>query len=329
MDPSLLAIALKSQPMQNTLNRTATLAKALRNPETYRYIGQELTNWPQPNEAIKQQLHQGAMDIGLMLNPMAMNVIAYHGSPYKFDKFHMSKVGTGEGAQAYGHGLYFAENPEVAKFYQPMPIDVVAGRTLTKAEDRAFGRGMRTLIDMGGDVDKARISLLNQAKILTRQGPDYASAVNEVNKAREMLDTGAFKIKKATASLYKVDIPDEAVAKMLDWDKPLSQQPEGVRNVIQNFAKNTEFDTYDNLALASVIGKHPRDQTYQAPMSEVLNDIANIAGFRGKGPELTKFLYSQGIPGIKYLDQGSRTAGQGTHNYVVFDENLPKILERQ
>src|SRR3990167_2027108 len=42
---------------------------------------------------------------------------AFHGSPHKFDKFDMSKVGAGEGAQAYGHGLYFAENPEVAKSY--------------------------------------------------------------------------------------------------------------------------------------------------------------------------------------------------------------------
>ena len=39
---------------------------------------------------------------------------AYHGSPHDFDKFDLSKIGTGEGAQAYGHGLYFAESPKVA-----------------------------------------------------------------------------------------------------------------------------------------------------------------------------------------------------------------------
>ena len=42
-------------------------------------------------------------------------VTAWHGSPHKFDKFDMSKIGTGEGAQAYGHGLYMAETPEVAQ----------------------------------------------------------------------------------------------------------------------------------------------------------------------------------------------------------------------
>ena len=36
---------------------------------------------------------------------------AYHGSPHDFERFDTSKIGTGEGAQSYGHGLYFAENP--------------------------------------------------------------------------------------------------------------------------------------------------------------------------------------------------------------------------
>src|SRR5690606_34108278 len=40
---------------------------------------------------------------------------AFHGSPHDFDRFDISKIGTGEGAQAYGHGLYFADKEEVAK----------------------------------------------------------------------------------------------------------------------------------------------------------------------------------------------------------------------
>tara|TARA_B100000424_G_scaffold108106_1_gene81459 strand:+ start:18179 stop:19720 length:1542 start_codon:yes stop_codon:yes gene_type:complete len=45
-------------------------------------------------------------------------VKAFHSSPYDFNKFLLEKIGTGEGAQAYGWGLYFAENPEVAKYYR-------------------------------------------------------------------------------------------------------------------------------------------------------------------------------------------------------------------
>ena len=41
-------------------------------------------------------------------------------------------------------------------------------------------------------------------------------------------------------------------------------------------------------------------------------------------------LRQAGIPGIRYLDGGSRTAGQGSSNYVVFpgNESLLTILER-
>lgn len=62
--------------------------------------------------------------ISALRKPKVMQeMTAYHGSPHDLPpveghpigKFDMSKIGTGEGAQAYGHGLYFAENPNVAK----------------------------------------------------------------------------------------------------------------------------------------------------------------------------------------------------------------------
>src|ERR1700688_330515 len=50
--------------------------------------------------------------------PKELFQAAYHGSPYDFDAFDTGKIGTGEGAQVYGHGLYFAENEKVARGYQ-------------------------------------------------------------------------------------------------------------------------------------------------------------------------------------------------------------------
>jgi hypothetical protein len=42
----------------------------------------------------------------------------------------------------------------------------------------------------------------------------------------------------------------------------------------------------------------------------------------------TEFLKRQGIPGIRYLDGGSRSAGQGSSNFVAFDPEMIRILER-
>jgi hypothetical protein len=39
-------------------------------------------------------------------------------------------------------------------------------------------------------------------------------------------------------------------------------------------------------------------------------------------------LREAGIPGIKYLDAGSRGAGDGTRNYVVFDDSLIDIIRK-
>ena len=51
-------------------------------------------------------------------NAMNMGIRAYHGSPHDFDKFDFTKMGTGEGAQEYGKGGYFAENEGTARGYR-------------------------------------------------------------------------------------------------------------------------------------------------------------------------------------------------------------------
>src|SRR5690606_417991 len=49
---------------------------------------------------------------------MTMDQPAYHGTPHNVDRFSLQKIGTGEGAQVYGWGLYFANKREVAESYQ-------------------------------------------------------------------------------------------------------------------------------------------------------------------------------------------------------------------
>jgi hypothetical protein len=56
-----------------------------------------------------------------------------------------------------------------------------------------------------------------------------------------------------------------------------------------------------------------------------LGDNSSLGADRANAASI---LRQAGIPGIRYLDGGSRNAGQGTYNYVVFDDTLPTILER-
>ena len=84
-------------------------------------LGSPTSDAQDVGEALGPPMKLAGKALGLIsgkLPAMLAAHIAYHGSPYQFDKFDMSKIGTGEGAQAYGHGLYFAENPDIAKSYQ-------------------------------------------------------------------------------------------------------------------------------------------------------------------------------------------------------------------
>ena len=45
-------------------------------------------------------------------------IIAFHGSGADFDRFRLDKIGSGEGAQMFGYGLYFTEVEDIAKYYK-------------------------------------------------------------------------------------------------------------------------------------------------------------------------------------------------------------------
>lgn len=219
------------------------------------------------------------------LNPQT-GAIVWHGSPHKFDKFDASKIGTGEGAQAYGHGLYLAESDDVAKMYRD------------KLTDPAF-----------------KYAGMNDAKV--RLNEKIAKRVEAADPKRAAaLRAEIASLSEPGGALYKVDIPDEHIAKMLDWDKPLSEQAPEVQVGLKNSGLLKYTDDYFKVNKKT------------APTGADLHDFLKYSGYDQW--ELSSKMADQGIPGIRYLDGGSRGTGQGTSNFVVFpgNEGLLTILER-
>lgn len=70
-----------------------------------------------PSGGMFQRALSGQAPVGKLAQATTPEIPFYHASPHNFEKFDMSKIGTGEGAQAYGHGLYVAENRKVAEEY--------------------------------------------------------------------------------------------------------------------------------------------------------------------------------------------------------------------
>lgn len=219
---------------------------------------------------------------------------AFHGTPHTFDptaanplgEFRASAIGSGEGAQAFGHGLYFAESPEVAKWYRAM---------LSQNKVLAVFRG--------NDGYYVKEGLGDTGKNVA--GPFRTGA--EAEKVRKLLP-------QPKGSLYKVDIPDSMVEKMLDWDKPLNQQAESVQKALSSLPAYVQ----------SHIGIGKYDDLKGGV--DIFQPLGGLLGDR----QASEILRQAGIPGIRYLDRSSRAAGEGARNIVVFpgEESKVKILKR-
>jgi hypothetical protein len=237
---------------------------------------------------------------------------AYHGSPHKFDAFDLSKVGSGEGHQAYGHGLYFAENPSVAKGYQ-MSVKDNAGIDALNTRMSAVSKEMDKYA--AGEYGKFR------------EPRGY-----ELKKEYDALMEQRSALVRSPGTLYHVDIPDEAVAKMLDWDKPIAQQPEAARKLLaQVQAERSAADAakgHRTLKLTDI-----RQDSQGQPLNEMsggqLYNYLASARYGGSQEKATAALKAAGIPGIRYLDQGSRSKANGTRNFVLFDDKLAKITKKE
>lgn len=229
---------------------------------------------------------------------------AYHGSPHSFDQFDISKLGTGEGAQSYGHGLYFAGNEGVAKSYR----DTLSGNNY----DTGYG-----------NID----AVLNTGKTwegLKRSHPQLSDIFSDI-EAR-----GAHQPRGSSGHMYKVKL-NVGPHELLDWDKPMSEQHPNVQAALARIDPDQWHPTggdYD-----------PSEQgqmAYQRLVSSGNKQGAIGEHLRAGNPMkrgdkwASEALMAQGIKGIKYRDAGSRgdKDGDPTHNYVMFHHDPVKVTEK-
>ena len=210
----------------------------------------------------------------------------YHGSPHKMaptesnplGEFDPTKIGTGQGAQSYGYGHYLAENPKVAggaEYRDPQGMFNRLTGVMNNREEFAHD-----MISQGRE----------PAKVWEMMKQKYGQFFDEPT-----LKADFEKVSSARGNLYKVDLPDEQIAKMLDWDKPLSQQHPDVQAAIQKLGD--KYRPLDATEAANVTG----ERLYRRIENSLGKHMGNSAD-----PDASKFLREAGIPGIRYLDQGSR-----------------------
>jgi len=214
---------------------------------------------------------QLAQQMAEAYNPIGMTT--WHGSPHVFERFDLSKLGTGEGAQAYGSGMYVAQNPSVAKDY----AKVLASKSMTIdgqpiAKDINNYQVQKLVAEYGNDLPKLKTQLDKYVQDFT--GNPYAD-INSAKNISKAIDENKFNV-NPTGNLYKVDVPDTHIRRMLDWDAPIKEQP----IVVRKLAKSLGLD---------------------------MNDLGgDLLAKVGKDEAGRKIMQDAGIRGVKYLDEKSR-----------------------
>jgi hypothetical protein len=183
--------------------------------------------------------------------------------------------------------------------------------------------------------------------------------------ARNLLTVSRDKaVTQRPGALFKTELPDAEIDDFLHWDKPLSEQPEKVRKALMDLkVLSPEHQRYrDYSDQMEAIANRPSSELSGSTLTKEwdrlnaerssLGDAVNFAtlpnGERmpiskrgeslyrafaeasaGDHAAATKALRKAGIRGVRYLDNASRNAGEGSYNYVVFDDADIRILDRE
>jgi hypothetical protein len=284
----------------------------------------------------------------------------WHGSPHDFNMFTTDKIGSGEGAQVYGWGLYFTDTKQIAeKQYRDRlageeytidgkpiaewlaantlgdPDNVVADNlnVLAGLENslKMFG-GPQKVLDIEREVVQGATKTLAEA---VRDGkPDYAISalegdIADSNRSIALLELlVANNVRTAPrGKLYNVELAPKEEDFLL-WDKPITEQSDKVQAALAGLGfkpmsmTDKALDVLRVLATASAGAR--LGEWYGSGIYET---IAEKLG-SPKAASLT--LLDAGIRGNKYLDGNSRglNLDKPGYNYVMFaDDDVDMVAK--
>ena len=235
-------------------------------------------------------------------------IFAFHGSGADFDEFKLSKIGTGEGNQAFGYGLYFTDSKDIAKFYKDALSDSMA-ETRFVFDGTTYERGSPEWKMLSLIKNKSIASAKSLFKILESDladGKPYITA-EQIKRYKNILDQAPKKsdIKKEQGRIYDVKI-NAVMDDLIDYDKSLRQQNDKVKKILKPYyeyymvAETADFGTL----LESAYRHLPQD-------------------------EFSERLAKEGIKGIKYQSgQLSGITDSKATNFVIFDDKIIDIMAK-
>ena len=248
---------------------------------------------------------------------------------FPLGRMRMDKIGTGEGAQAYGPGLYTAQNEDVATGYK---------QSIQRNSDE-----LRRIAEREGGLSKDAAELLSfqfSKNNFNGEGFDkwldglkenlskgwlsdrVKGAVEEVI-SKEVDASEAVRKMKAPGLMYQVDINADP-ATLLDWDQPLGQQSEMVRAAFASLGPPER--------LASVKGENAyralEDQSGSMDWPVGASSDERAAFRKAASEKARQKMLDAGVPGIKYLDEGSRNQALEPYYNIVRESDNAVVQQK-
>ena len=277
------------------------------------------------------------------LNPSEQTKIlyqsAYHGTPHKFDEFSTENIGSGEGHQAHGWGLYFASNKKVSEDYRETLSDTIGIGTEILVDNVTYKKIATNTYKKKDNIYDSVDDYLNKAlNFIEIQGSKKKALKYVQEQIDNHKDAGYFddavyyiRIKDALneiikakitkyaddyGQLYEVEIPEDE--EMLDEDLPFSEQPqkvqEAIKQICEDYVDNNKLVDLNVIAYTNnTLEKYKNNLAYK----EGRNIYGIISEAFGGDKQASLLLNKYGIKGIKYDGQFD---GQC---YVIFNpENI-------
>jgi len=246
---------------------------------------------------------------------------AWHGSPHDFDEFDLGAIGSGEGNQAHGWGLYFAKNKEVAQAYKDVlgidSVEITSGDTKYRLNDDIewYDDKTKSIIDAEsplsmalttlseeGDNAKAIKNLTDFINSKKDNKSDYVVAqIKRAEQAVQILKDGNFDTHQWN-TMFEVDIPENEY--LLNEQKNIEKQSQVVKNAISQMSNELNSSVLNNSNLS---GKE-----FYKLLSK------KLGGDKLASQKLSDF----GIKGITYKGEQDGVC------FVVFDDKAIKVIQK-
>ena len=279
---------------------------------------------------------------------------AWHGSPHDFDTFDLGAIGTGEGNQVHGWGLYFAKDKKVSDLYRRelslihdvdkgtlFKVDVPDTKTMIDEQQSLNILSKETKQNLNAAVnalpDQVKEVFINEYTKSPLFNHYAKKEIDELGSKFDQLDTEYNLLKDKYLDKYiegelntitQRNITRLAEKYNIDL-KALKENPNSIKD-IKNQLDTMWFNAFTEHGIASKKYREIYWGKYKKDFSALLNDggingrdfYLALSKALGSAKQASEHLNEYGVKGITYVGE------QDGRCYVVFDDKAIKVIEK-